>query len=197
MKDDLDLFPNSIRAGKTEEVMEAMNDNDVEDILMNTFFSIRMHFHTVKYISIGPFLKDPPYTIPSKQYEKVELLLTPFQLAIFSAREKIVRLFLNKILELKNKKPILLAQVLEQKVKVDYNNQLINMFDKNHRSLDGMNSIHLAARFDHSCLNEIIETMKLLLSDDTISQLIHKPTNHLLITPLHLAVQRSLSFSTR
>ena len=84
-----------------------------------------------------------------------------------------------------------------REIEIDYNTQLINMFDKDDRSLDGMNAIHLAARFDHLCLNEIIETMKLHMSEETILQLIHKPTNHLLITPLHLAVQRSLSFSTR
>ena len=180
--------------------MEAMTD--VENILMNTSFAIRMGFHTVEYIPIGPLQIDSKQSdsckaIPSKEYEEVELLLTPFQLAIISAREKIVRLFLNKILELIDEKPGLLAQLIEHKIKIDYNNQLINMFDKDDRSLDGMNSIHLAARFDHSCLNEIIETMKLHMSEETVLQLIHKPTNHLLITPLHLAVQRSLSFSTR
>ena len=175
--------------------MEAMTD--VESILMNTFFEISMDFHTVKYIPFDPLQIDPSYTIPSKQYEKVELLLTPFQLAIICRREEIVRLFLNKILELKKEKPSLLKQVLEQNVKIDYNNLQINMFDKDHRSLDGMNSLHLAARLDHLCLNEIIGTMKLHMSHDTISELIHMPTNHLLITPLHLAVQRSLSFSTR
>ena len=194
----MDSFANNITAGKVEEVMDAMTN--VENILMSTSFAKRMRFHTVPYIPIGPCKKDftiSDYTIPSREYEEVELLLTPFQLAIISTREKIVRLFLNKILELKNKKPGLLAQLLEQKIEIDYNNQLINMFDKDDRSLDGMNSIHLAARFDHLCLNEIIETMKLHMSEETILQLIHKPTNHLLITPLHLAVQRSLSFSTR
>ena len=202
----MDSFANNIKAGKVKEVLEAMTD--VENILMNTSIAIRMGFHTKKYIPIGPLQIDFPnaipskeyeevYAIPSKEYEEVELLLTPFQLAIISTREEIVRLFLNKVLELIDEKPGLLAQLIEHKIKIDYNNQLINMFDKDDRSLDGMNSIHLAARFDHLCLNEIIETMNLHMSEETVLQLIHKPTNHLLITPLHLAVQRSLSFSTR
>lgn len=195
MKEGLDSFANNIRAGKVEKVMEAMTD--VENMLINTFFVIRMDFHTVKYIPFGPSLLDSPYTIPSKEYEKVEILLTPFQLAIISTREEIVRLFLSKILESKNENLGLLTQILEHKIKIDYNNQVINMFDKDERSLDGMNSIHLAARFDHLCLNEIMRTMKLEMSDQSILELIHKPTNHLLITPLHLAVQRSHSFSTR
>ena len=115
----MDSFEKNIRAGKVEKAMtdldkmEAMTD--VESILMNTFFEISMDFHTVKYIPFGPLQTDSTitrfcnnylikcnnYTIPSKQYEKVELSLTPFQLAIISTRKEIVRLFLNKIMELK------------------------------------------------------------------------------------------------
>ena len=188
-------FADDIRAGKINEVIEVLED--VEDKLLNNVFEITVDFNTVEYISIGPTEQDSPYEIPRKQYEKVGLLLTPFHLAIISRRVEMVQLFLEKIVETKDEKPELLLQVLECKVGINYNDHQINMFDKDSRSLDGMNSIHLAARFDHYSMNEITRAMKLHMTPETILNLIQQPTNHLLISPLHLAVQRSLTFSTR
>ena len=196
INEDLESFADHIKDGKKEKVIEALGD--VESRLLNSSFKLSLDFHTVEHLSIGPRLLDSsPYEIPRRQYESVELLLTPFHCAIISRRVEIVQLFLEKILEIRHEKPELLRQVLEYRVKVDYNNHPMNLFDKDDRSLDGMNAIHLAARFDHFSMIEIIRAIKLHMSAENIFELVHQRTNHLLITPLHIAVNRSLTYSSR
>jgi hypothetical protein len=165
---------------------------------LNTTLEVSLDLHTVKYVAIGPTLPNSDvYEVPKRQYETVELSFTHFHLAIISRRSECIKLFLEKILEMKQAKPEILFQILEKKVEINYGNLPQNLFDKDDRSLNGMNAIHLSARFDHMSLIEIMKVVSAQLSDELTLRLVNQHTSHLALTPLHLAVQRSLTISTR
>ena len=186
------MLADEIRAGCLKDVENMLSD--IETQLLDCKLQMSLELHTVKYVTIGPMLQNSDmYEVPKKQYETVELNFTPFHLAIMSRRAECVRLFLEKIVDLKEEKPELLYQVLEKEVEIDYGCLPQNLFDKDDRSLDGMNAIHLAARFDSLSMVEISEILKDHMSDKLTSKLVNQQTNHLALTPLHLAVQRSQS----
>ena len=172
--------------------------DDVETKLLNTTLEVSLDLHTVKYVTIGPTWPDSDiYEVPKKLYETVKLSFTNFHLAIISKRSECIKLFLQKILQTKQEKPEILFQILDKKVKINYGNLPQNLFDKDDRSLNGLNAIHLSARIDHMSLIEIMKVMNAHLSDELTLRLVNQHTSHLALTPLHLAVQRSLSISTR
>ena len=193
---ELTSFADDIRDGNVEKVNNSLDD--VETKLLNTTLEVSLDLHTVKYVTIGPILPHcDVYEVPKRQYETVELTFTHFHLAIISRRPECVKLFLQKILETKTDRPQILFQILEKKVEINYGSLPRNLFDKDDRSLNGMNAIHLSARFDHMSLIEIMKVVNIHISEELALRLVNQHTTHLALTPLHLAVQRSLTISTR
>ena len=132
-------------------------------------------------------------------FAKPKLVLRPLQLAVVVQKEEVVTVILKHIIASNNAEEImeLLKDQLGHKATIVFPDGIdVRIFDKDDRSLDGMNAFHLAAKYYPEGLQVIFET----LSNENgfysnILPLLLEKDGHLQQTPLHVALRNPSSGS--
>ena len=119
-----------------------------------------------------------PLAIVARQAEVVQLILKHLQ----------IRCFNNTNPENKNPKKSLL-QLLSKTTKVKFTNGTKDDYDRNDCTLDGINSVHLAARFHAKSLLVIMRFLKDLNLLSYIKDILESKDEHMGQTPLHLSMR--------
>ena len=129
-----------------------------------------------------------------------KLVLRPLQLAIVTGREEVITVILKHIIESNNAEQImvLLKEQLGHKATINFPCGIDeSTYDKDDRSLDGMNAFHLAAKYYPEGLQVIFDT---LADEDgfysNILPLLLEKDGHLQQTPLHVALRNPSSDSS-
>ena len=140
--------------------------------------------------------------------DKVTMTVTPFHLAIIAKQAGIVRVFMEKVMDIAeedNKRLDLLVKLLGAKTLLLFPKNPL-CYDKDDRSLDGMNAFHLGAKYSAAALQEIFyylndrdstaenETKEL---ETEIKELLEAKDEHLQQTPLHVAATHPSSIAAR
>ena len=130
---------------------------------------------------------------------KPKLFLRPLQLAIVINQEEVITVILKHIIKPSDagEKMELLKEQLGHKARINFPCGIDkSTYDKDDRSLDGMNAFHLAAKYYPEGLQVIFDT---LINENNINQLKSIKSNilplllekdgHLQQTPLHVALR--------
>ena len=137
----------------------------------------------------------------SNQYSNDSILcLRPLQLAIVAGQEGVIEAIIRHIIRTNDSDGImvLLETHLGHQASINFPETCDPWtFDKDDRSLDGMNAFHLAAKYYPDGLKLIFE----LLNDNNatysnILELLLRKDRHLQQTPLHVALKHRGSDST-
>ena len=122
--------------------------------------------------------------------DKVTMTVTAFQLGIIAKRPGVIRAFLQKILDIpdEDERFQLLKKVLETKTFLDFPKDP-KLYDKDDRSLDGMNAFHLGAKYSPGALNQIFYHLNdnNFMEEDEIKSLLEATDDQIRQTPLHIA----------
>ena len=118
------------------------------------------------------------------------MTVTAFQLGIIAKRPGIIRAFMQKIFELTDQEGRLnlLIKVLGTKTFLDFPKDP-KLYDKDDRSLDGMNAFHLGAKYSPAALSQIFDHLNdnSFMEEDDIKDLLEATDNQICQTPLHIA----------
>ena len=134
---------------------------------------------------------------PSEVSDKPILHLQPLQLAIVAQQGVVLETILQHMVNCCETEDSidLLKKQLGHKAKIDFPKSATKqIYDKDDRSLDGMNAFHLAAKY----YPESLEIMFKVLNDAkyySILELLLEKDHHLEQTPLHVALRNRSSKS--
>ena len=122
--------------------------------------------------------------------DKVSMTVTAFQLGIIAKRAGIIKLFMRKVLEITevDERVSFLTKVLGGKAQLAFPKDPKG-YDKDDRSLDGMNSFHLGAKYSPGALTQIFDYLNenMLMEENDIKELLEATDDQLHQTPLHIA----------
>ena len=121
-------------------------------------------------------------------------------LAVMSNQRKVLRVMLQHVANIEEEEECsnALVQVLGTKTSVVFTGGEAITYDKDDRSLDGMNAFHLASKYDPKAIEvifDILSTSHVTYSE--VLELLEEKDKHLEQTPLHVAVKHSTSNAAR
>ena len=132
--------------------------------------------------------------------DKVNMTVTTFQLAIIAKQSGIVKVFLQNVLEIpdEGEQLDLLKQLLGTKTFLMFPKNA-KCYDKDDRSLDGMNAFHLGAKYSPGALKQIFDHLNenMLIEENDIKTLLEATDDQLHQTPLHIAATHSSPMAVR
>ena len=126
--------------------------------------------------------------IVARQAEVVQLILKHLQIRCFSANN-------NNNPEKNLKKKLL--KLLSETTKVKFTNGTKDDYDRNDCTLDGINSVHLAARFHAKSLLVIMRFLKDFDLLSCIKDILESKDEHMGQTPLHLSTRCPSHLTTK
>lgn len=173
-----------IRFGDASKVQSYLEDNDKE--VLNIPF-----MHDIK-LDILPDLEGTDNEDQMCDNEMPMITLRPLQVAIVAGQKGVIEVILKFIAQIEDADDCqaALENILGHQASVIFTSDLCT-YDKDDRSLDGMNCFHLAARYYPEGIKIIFDILKsenVLYSN--VLDLLLKQDKHLQQTPLHVAIRR-------
>ena len=181
--DELQEFIDFVRGGVCDEVKLQLEDKGLE--ILNTTF-----FHDLELDSIVE-LEEADES--ENDVEIPMIALSPLQVAIVSRQAEIIKVLLGFVTKIEEAEECIqaLEQLLGRKVTIIFTAES-STYDKDDRSLDGMNAFHLAAKYYPDALEIIFDILRQDNATYTkILDLLQATDNHLQQTPLHVALRNS------
>ena len=199
-EDDLELsqirLSSYIRAGKSDSINHLIKMKGSQ--LLQTVYSFQVHFKRKKHlhIEIGNENRRNSPCIEDDSYNQVTLEVSPLHLAIISKQES----SLDAILELSTTQDMCslgvenekVNELISTRVKVNFRSDDKKSYENSDLMLDGMNILHLAAKYYANGLEKIIQlsqTHKGLC--DQINKMLLETDSQIKNTPLHVAAHSS------
>ena len=198
-KDDaLEYFFDSIRAGECEDVKKYLDENGLEALTAPS------HILT-EYVHLDKIVEFEDVNDEEEELEVPEIFLRPLQVAVISRQKEVIETIIEYLSQLDTAEEILpaLEDCLGQQTRVMFKDQDEDRkpgasYDKDDRSLDGMNCFHLAAKYYPEGLSIIFDVLeKQNIKYSSILSLLLRQDNHLKQTPLHVAMKNSSTGGAR
>ena len=192
--DKFDEFIEEIRVGDLDKSLEYLNEEGGMELLSKEF---RQPMTLDEIVELELALSDTEDSFEDSGGST--LILQPLQLAIVAQQGDIIKAILRPIIAQNDADAIisLLTAYLGHRARIDFPTEDTERFDKDDRSLDGMNAFHLAAKYFPLGLEVIFKT----LNDEHatyshILKLLLDRDYHLKQTPLHVALKNRSSESS-
>ena len=192
--DKFDEFIEEIRVGDLDKSLEYLNEEGGMELLRKEFHQ-PMTLDEIVELELA--LNDTEDSFEDSGGST--LILQPLQLAIVAQQGDIIKAILRHIIAQNDADAIisLLTEYLGHRARIDFPTEDTERYDKDDRSLDGMNAFHLAAKYFPLGLEVIFKT----LNDEhaTYSQILElllERDDHLKQTPLHVALKNRSSESS-
>ena len=185
------IFANGVRGGNENRVklhLQANWPNIEKHLLAQLTFDLTLDRDTSLDDTKQTATDEGDGGVPD--VDKVNMTVTTFQLGIIAKRAGIIKIFMQKALEIpdEDERIGLIKKLLGTKTFLKFPKDA-KLYDKDDRSLDGMNAFHLGARYSPSALQQIFEHLNEngLMEDNDIKELLEETENQLHQTPLHIA----------
>ena len=216
-----DVFVDAIKSGNGNVVGECIQENSPGILLAQAFcIPLNMDRDTRAKPHLSPVtakytVKKPKGSFTSfnsndskreqndnepRPHDGATMVVMPFHLAIIANQASIVKIILESIwnMPMRQKRVETLERVLTDEVAVEFTNVLA-IYEKNDRSLDGMNCFHLSAKYCTPALNEIFKFLEEhhLMDHPDLMIALEGKDNHLHQTPLHVAAKNSTATAAR
>ena len=127
------------------------------------------------------------------------LTVTPLQLAIIAKQTKVIQVIIEHIANIEEAEECqnALGEVLGSKAKLDFIDA-IETYDKDDRSINGMNAFHLASKYHPNAMRVIFDILnKKRVTYTNVINLLSETNFDLKQTPLHVAVRNVTSCAAR
>ena len=117
-----------------------------------------------------------------------------FKTAILARQAEVVSLMLETIVDSENPKELIrlieqMRELLRKQTKVNFNKGDPKEYFKDDRIMDGINAIHLAARYHTQSLLLIVQVLHDTEIFESLKDLFEAVDNHMEMTPLHLGIK--------
>ena len=171
--------------------------------MLQTVYAFPVHFRRKKHLNIelgkenrrnSPYIKDD-------SYNQLTLEVSPIHLAIISKQESSLQALLewgtsqeisSVGVEMENNQPKTTSDLLDTKVKVNFQPDDQKSYDNLDLMLDGMNILHLAAKYYPSGLEQIIQlSQKHKALFEQVNKMLVETDREIKNTPLHVAAYSS------
>jgi hypothetical protein len=123
--------------------------------------------------------------------DKVSMTVTVFQLGIIAKRAGMISLFMEKVLDITegDERVSFFTKLLGAQAHLEFPKNNPKFYDKDDRSLDGMNAFHLGAKYSPGALTQIFDYLNenMLMEEYDIKELLEATDAHIYQTPLHIA----------
>lgn len=183
------MFANSVRGGNERRV-NAILDTTKESIEKHLLAKVSFDLTLDRDTSLEQNHSDEADGSGVPDIDKVSMTVTAFQLGIIAKRAGIIKLFMKKVLEVTegDERVSFLKNVLGGKAHLAFPKDPKG-YDKDDRSLDGMNSFHLGAKYSPGALTQIFYYLNenMLMEENDIKDLLEATDDQLCQTPLHIA----------
>ena len=183
------MFANAVRAGnerRVNTVLESNPQNIEKHLLAKLSFDLTLDRDTS--LDDDSNLDEGDGGVPD--IDKVTMTVTTFQIGIIAKRPGIIKLFMQKALEFTDgeERLTLFKKLLGTKAFLTFPKNA-KCYDKDDRSLDGMNAFHLGAKYSPGALKQIFDYLNdhSLIEEDEIKDLLEAAEDQLHQTPLHIA----------
>ena len=171
--------------------------------MLQTVYAFPVHFRRKKHLNIelGKENRRNSPNIEDDSYNQVTLEVSPIHLAIISKQESSLQAFLelgssqeisSMGVEMENNQPKTTSDLLDTKVKVNFQPDDQKSYDNLDLMLDGMNILHLAAKYYPSGLEQIIQlSQKHKALFEQVNKMLVETDREIKNTPLHVAAYSS------
>ena len=184
----LENFILDIRANKFESVQETLVEDDGLELLNRDFL---LDLNLDEEVELDKALVDDNSAIMDSISST--LCLRPFQLAVVLGHKELIEVILGHIIASFDAEGciLLLEEYLGHQARIIFADpENPYSYDKDDRSIDGMNAFHLAAKFYPDGIDLIFRILNETNSTYTkILNLLHMKDRQLLRTPLHVALR--------
>ena len=158
-----------------------------------------------EYVHLDKIVEFEDVNDEEEELEVPEIFLRPLQVAVISRQKEVIETIIEYLSQLDTAEEILVAleDCLGQQTRIMFKDQDEYRkpgatYDKDDRSLDGMNCFHLAAKYYPEGLSIIFEALeKHNIKYSSILSLLLRQDNHLKQTPLHVAMKNSSTGGAR
>ena len=186
------IFANSVRGGnerRVNAILETNKQSIEKHLLAELSFDLTLDRDT----SLDQTPSDEADGgVPD--IDKVSMTVTVLQLGIIAKRAGIIKLFMRKILDFTegDERVSFLKKLLGTQAHLEFPKDS-KRYDKDDRSLDGMNAFHLGAKYSTGALRQIFDYLNetMIMEENDIKELLEATDNQLLQTPLHIAAAHS------
>ena len=187
-------FGSAVRAGDDEEVIRLLSTNGLDLLLAEVSFDIVLDIDTRLTPPIirrhDAFENTANGTNSESKSQHGFMTVTPFHLGILAQRRHIIKIMIEKILEVTEpqKQFQWMNNVLASKTTLIIPEDAVPC-DKGTLSLNGMNSFHVAARYHSKSLKYILCVLNEKQWMPELRYLLEETDSFLHQTPLHLAAK--------
>ena len=151
-----------MRAGRYKEVQVELDDKGWEILSTEHTFGLSLDrlVELTHEDDIDPETQDEAGAI-LLDIDNAEMTVTAFHLAVMSNQRKVVRVMLQHVANIGEEEECsnALVQVLGTKTSVVFTGGEAITYDKDDRSLDGMNAFHLASKYDPKAIEVIFDIL--------------------------------------
>ena len=190
-------FATGIRVGD-DNFVKSFLDGDITHILESRLMlDIKLKLINGKALNETKKYSSSTLGDRSSHEGMVTMKLFPIHLAILAKQNKIVKILLNHAWRRNNISGDNAKKMLTLRTEISFPQNNPQIFHEDDRMLDGMNPLHVAAKYHSKSLYTIIQ---FLIQEDLIDDLIclfEETDKHLGNTPLHVAAKCSDSVSLR
>ena len=187
---------NAIRSGYTDYVFELIEQNT--SIGCSALSRLGFQFETtLRRLPKEEDTTNAKKTDVASQKPREKMHVTPFQLAIIAQKADIVYIMLQSMVQFTNFPLESIKRLLQKKTKMDFTKGDPDTYVLDDRTLDQINSFHLAARFHAQSLLVIV---RFLRDHDMLEHILHlleECDPHMGKTPLHMAAKSPSSLPLR
>ena len=189
-----------VRAGNQVEVKKILDEKGLE--ILNIEYKSGLELDRIVELNEeNKEADDPNAEDVDNSLENATMTVTPLQLAIIAKRKKVTQVIIEYIANIEEAEECAnaLKEVLGSTVKLDFVDDK-ETYDKDDRSMDGMNAFHLACKYDPKAIKLIFDILN-RKNDERfffmMKDLLDETDNHLQQTPLHVASRNSTSVAAR
>ena len=186
-------FFDLIRSGAYNEIQKHLEENGLE--ILNAWFVHDVELDRI--IELENYVNDDD---DQMEVNFPMICLRPLQLAIVMKQKKIIEVILNYIVSNGQENDFVadLENILGHQATIIFPKDEYKIYDKDDRSLDGMNVFHLAAKYYPQGLEPIFDILKEndMVNSKILSLLLTRD-RHLQQTPLHVSVRHASKGSSK
>ena len=198
------VFRDAIRSGDEEEVATILDNNWPQ--ILNCVYTMKLKFERTVRVDDEEANEDD--NVPAVAngddpdgglFDHVKFFFKPFHLALLSKYDNIVELMLDKALtENPEKCDEYIDILLGSRTKIEFPKyRELKCYEKVDRMLDGMSSLHVAARYNPVSLQTMVDKLTEHGLLDSLQRHLEQRDRQLEQTPLHVAARSSATVASK
>ena len=194
---------NLVREGDDVEVKKLLDDQGLK--ILNIWYKTKLKLDKLLEHNEENKDEDSDKQEVTTKSENSEILVTPLHLAIISKRINVIQVIFDYIVNTvggeEKERMMKVSNALQEELQKPV--ELIffdpeKTYDKEDRSVDGMNAIHLACKYYPNAIPIMLHILKEQgVGTYTQNTVLQKTDKHLMQTALHVAARSSTSVATR